>query len=171
MFFRHIYPLYVQHFVDNSINERADRCTGPDVYTSRTTFEYAWRGFIVPQKVNLSSAPCIRETPKLCRITSVFLTSRHYVARTFARALLNRRVFSIREIFVSGSAAVSHVGFLIPTTNLPFFRICSQSSDDCASADFREITKRARLVMIFFSYVEISPRGLLFQWKNDVYCI
>lgn len=74
----------------------------------------------------------VSTTPKPRCVTSVFLTSRHYVARMFARFIKLPRILHSRDFRVR-FAAVSralHVGFLIPTTNLPFFRICSQSSGD-----------------------------------------
>ena len=104
---------------------------------------------------------------------SAFSTSRHYVAHALLFARFIKSHF-IHGIFVSGFRGVSHAihdGFLIPTRNLPFFRICTQSSDDCVSANFREITKRTARCIFELRRGFRLKRWIALPTKNDVPCV
>jgi len=121
----------------------------------------------------------VSTTPKPRCVTSVFLTSRHYVARMFARFIKLPRILHSRDFRVRICRGVScapcrifnfHHESAFLSNLLAIIGRCSHRTD-CDFADFCKITKRTRLVtffFLFFSYVAIFPRGLLFRWKNGV---
>jgi len=131
------------------------------VYTSRTMFEHA---FIVSQKVNLSS--CIA-VPKLNHVGPLF--QRVVIMSLVAICALSNLILFAGSPFLAFAVSLAlHDGFLIPTRNLPFFRICTQSSDDCVLADFREITKCAARCVFELRRGFRLKRWIALPTKNDV---
>lgn len=121
----------------------------PDVYTSGQRLNTRDVLSLFRKKL-ICRGTCTHSAETMPRWTA-FSTSCHYIACALPLACFIKSHF-IREISVPGFRDV-HDGFLIPTRNLSFFRIRTQSSDDCVFADFREITKRAARYVL--SHVEV----------------